>query len=42
MPVVLGSGIPLFDGGIRPTHLKLVKKSEFKGGAFGLTFRPVS
>jgi dihydrofolate reductase len=42
MPVVLGSGIPLFDGGIRPTHLKLVKKEEFKGGALGLTFRPVS
>lgn len=40
MPVVLGGGIPLFDGGIKPTHLKLVKKEEFKGGAFGLTFKP--
>lgn len=40
MPVVLGDGIPLFAGGIKPTHLKLVKKEEFKGGAFGLTFKP--
>lgn len=40
MPVVLGGGIPLFDGRIKPTHLKLVKKEEFKGGAFGLTFTP--
>ena len=41
MPVVLGGGIPLFDGGINPTHLKLMKKVEYKGGAFGLTFTPV-
>jgi dihydrofolate reductase len=40
MPVVLGSGIPLFGGGIPPTHLELTGKREFKGGAFGLTYRP--
>ena len=40
MPVILGDGIPLFAGGIKPTHLTLVKKEEFKGGAFGLTYRP--
>lgn len=41
MPVLLGSGIPLFDGGIPATHLRLVSKHEYKGGAFGLTFQPV-
>ena len=41
MPVVLGSGVPLFDGGIRPTHLTLTKKTEFKGGAFGLVYHPI-
>ena len=40
MPVVLGSGIPLFDGGIAPTHLTLVERKDYKGGALGLTFRP--
>ena len=40
MPVVLGSGIPMFDGGIRPTHLELVKRVDFKGGALGLTYKP--
>ena len=42
MPVVLGSGIPVFDGGIPPTHLKLVSKRDYKGGALGLTFEPVT
>lgn len=40
MPVVLGSGIPLFDGGIPVTHLELTGKQEYKGGSFGLTYRP--
>jgi dihydrofolate reductase len=40
MPVVLGGGIPLFDGGIRPTHLTLIESTPFKGGAFGLRFAP--
>jgi dihydrofolate reductase len=40
MPVVLGSGIPLFDGGIAPTHLTLVDRKDYKGGALGLTFKP--
>ena len=40
MPVVLGSGIPVFDGGIAATHLELTGKTEFKGGAFGLTYKP--
>ena len=42
MPVVLGSGIPVFGGGIPPTHLKLVSKHEYKGGALGLTFEPAA
>jgi dihydrofolate reductase len=40
MPVVLGSGIPLFAGGIKPTHLKLIESTPYKGGAFGLRFAP--
>ncbi len=40
MPVVLGSGIPLFAGGIRPTHLELIRRVDYKGGAVGLTYRP--
>ena len=40
MPVVLGSGIPLFDGGIAPTHLTLVERKDYKGGALGVTFTP--
>ena len=40
MPVVLGSGISLFGGGIAPTHLTLVERKDYKGGALGLTFRP--
>ena len=40
MPVVLGGGIPLFHGGIRPTHLTLIESTPFKGGAFGLRFAP--
>ena len=40
MPVVLGGGIPLFDGGISPTHLTLIESTPFKGGAFGLRFTP--
>ena len=40
MPVVLGGGIPLFDSGIKPTHLTLIESTPFKGGAFGLTFKP--
>src|SRR5262245_2002524 len=39
MPVVLGSGIPLFASGIRPTHLELTSKVEYKGGALGLSYR---
>jgi len=42
MPVVLGAGIPVFAGGISPTHLKLVHRKEYKGGAMGLTFRPAA
>ena len=40
MPVVLGGGIPLFDGGIKPSHLKLIESVPYKGGAFGLRFAP--
>ena len=40
MPVVLGSGLPIFAGGIAPTHLELTRKDEYKGGAFGLVYRP--
>jgi dihydrofolate reductase len=40
MPVVLGGGIPVFDGGIPPTHLTLISTREYKGGALGLTFNP--
>jgi dihydrofolate reductase len=40
MPVVLGSGIPLFAGGIPATHLELIEKTDFKGGSFGLRFKP--
>ena len=40
MPVVLGAGIPMFAGGIPPIHLELTRKDEFKGGAFGLVYRP--
>jgi dihydrofolate reductase len=40
MPVVLGSGIPLFAGGIPVTSLELVEQRTFKGGALGLTYRP--
>lgn len=42
MPVVLGTGLPLFDGGIAPTHLELTRKEKFKGGAFGLVYKPKS
>ena len=42
MPVVLGTGIPLFDGVIPPTHLELISKRDFKGGAFGLVYKPKS
>ena len=40
MPVVLGGGVPLFGGGIKPTHLQLIESTPFKGGAFGLRFAP--
>ena len=40
MPVILGGGIPLFAPGIPVTHLELTSRVDFKGGAFGLTFRP--
>lgn len=40
MPVVLGNGIPLFAGRIPATHLKLIEKTDFKGGSFGLRFTP--
>jgi dihydrofolate reductase len=40
MPVVLGDGIPLFAGGIAPTHFELIEKQDFKGGAFGLRYKP--
>ena len=40
MPVVLGSGIPLFDDGIPETHLELIEKTDFKGGSFGLRYKP--
>ena len=40
MPVVLGSGIPLFAEGIPPTQLELTGKVDFKGGALGVTYRP--
>jgi dihydrofolate reductase len=40
MPVVLGAGLPLFAGGIAPTHLQLIRKEEYKGGAFGLVYKP--
>ena len=42
MPVILGAGIPLFDGGIAPTHLTLVERKDYKGGALGLTFKPAA
>jgi dihydrofolate reductase len=40
MPVVLGHGIPLFDGGIPVTNLQLIESKTYKGGALGLTYRP--
>lgn len=40
MPVVLGGGIPLFDGGIKPTHLTVVDCKHYKGGALGITLKP--
>jgi dihydrofolate reductase len=40
MPVVLGGGIPLFDGGITPTHLTVVACKQYQGGALGLTLTP--
>jgi dihydrofolate reductase len=40
MPVVLGAGIPLFAGGIAPTHLTLVECTQYKGGALGLRYTP--
>jgi dihydrofolate reductase len=39
MPVVLGRGIPLFDGGIPVTSLRLVESKPYKGGALGVTYR---
>jgi dihydrofolate reductase len=39
MPVVLGSGIPLFAAGIPPTTLELIEQKTYKGGALGLTYR---
>jgi dihydrofolate reductase len=39
MPVVLGRGIPLFDGGFPPTRLRLIESKTYKGGALGLTYR---
>lgn len=38
MPVVLGRGIPLFDGGIPVTSLTLVETTPYKGGAIGLRY----
>ena len=42
MPVVLGTGIPVFAGGIEPTHLTLAERKDYKGGALGLTFKPAA
>lgn len=39
MPVVLGAGIPLFDGGIPVTSMHLVESKTYKGGALGLRYR---
>ena len=38
MPVVLGRGIPLFDGGIAVTRLELIEQQTFKGGALGVRY----
>jgi len=39
MPVVLGRGIPLFDGGIAATQLHLLESKTYRGGALGLSYR---
>ena len=42
MPVVLGAGLPIFDGGLVPTRLELVESKTYKGGALGLTYKTVT
>jgi dihydrofolate reductase len=42
MPVVLGAGLPLFDGGLVPTRLALIESKTYKGGALGLTYKTVT
>lgn len=39
MPVVLGSGIPVFAGGIPATQLDLVEQTRYQGGALGVRYR---
>lgn len=38
-PVVLGAGLPIFDGVARPTDLKLVEAKAFPGGIVAHTYR---
>ena len=42
MPVVVGSGMRLFEGIGRPVPLELVESKTFGTGALGVTYRPAS
>jgi dihydrofolate reductase len=41
MPVVLGSGIPLFGPLATSVPMRLIESKTYKGGALGLRFEPV-
>ena len=41
MPVVLGSGIPLFGPLKKYKPLELIESKTYKGGALGLRYKPV-
>lgn len=41
-PVLIGNGLPLFEGGSEKTNLKLIENKTFASGAIGLHYQKIS